>query len=86
MNHWRAMPIQTGANMNNPEASPPIALARLARLWPNREHESNWLKALLCYVGIHRWHRFDLSCEGLQDDIEFCRWCPRIKVDGKLSN
>jgi hypothetical protein len=64
--------------MNNAEPSLPFPVARLARLWPNREHESNWLKALLCSVGIHRWHRVSLFCQE-QNEIAFCRWCPRIK-------
>ena len=28
----------------------------LARLSPHRTHESNWFKALLCAVGLHRWY------------------------------
>jgi len=28
----------------------------LARLSPHRTHESNWLKALLCALGLHRWY------------------------------
>lgn len=38
------------------------ALARsLAKLWPNRLHESNWFKNLLCYLGLHRWARLNLE-------------------------
>jgi hypothetical protein len=50
-------------------------LAPLGRLWPNREHESNWLKSLLCAVGFHRWHT--LKVDGLAFD--FCRCCPDIR-------
>src|SRR5580700_2913599 len=50
-------------------------LAPLGRLWPNREHESNWLKDLICAAGFHRWHT--LRFEGAAFD--FCRWCPEIR-------
>jgi hypothetical protein len=32
-----------------------VSRASLARLWPNRVHESNWLKTLACWLGLHRW-------------------------------
>jgi hypothetical protein len=35
--------------------------AMLRRLWPNREHESNWLKGLACAVGLHRWHTLNVD-------------------------
>jgi len=69
--------------MNNAEPSPKFPMAGLARLWPNREHESNWLKALLCSLGLHRWHKVTQCCDG-QNEIEFCRWCPKIMVDGAI--
>lgn len=52
----------------------------LARLWPNRVHESNWLKSLACRMGIHHWH--DMKFEGFaQDDtVRFCRWCAKLKI------
>jgi hypothetical protein len=50
-------------------------LAPLGRLWPNRQHESNWLKSLICALGFHRLHtlKFDGSA------FDFCRWCPEIR-------
>ena len=33
-----------------------IPVEALRRLWPNRQHESNWLKNLLCRFGMHRWY------------------------------
>ena len=54
-------------------------LTELRRLWPNREHESNWLKALLCSLGIHRWHTLTLDMEPSGSCYDFCRWCPEIR-------
>jgi hypothetical protein len=56
-------------------------LESLAKLWPHRTHESNWLKQAFCALGLHRWYRVDVN--GSQSTIEtsFCRWCPKVKVD-----
>lgn len=72
--------------MNNPQWSFPISVERLARLWPNREHESNWLKALCCRLGRHRWHVVTLEVGDLRKNVEFCRWCPKMKVGGEVFN
>lgn len=50
-------------------------LAPLGKLWPNREHESNWLKGLICAVGFHRWHTLKVG----NTTFDFCRWCPEIR-------
>jgi len=34
--------------------------ARVAKLWPHREHESNNVLSLLCRIGLHRWRRLDV--------------------------
>ena len=52
-----------------------------ARLWPNREHESNALASLLCRAGLHRWKRLDLSQLFPGKDILHCFWCSRVKVN-----
>ncbi|HLW97589.1 MAG TPA: hypothetical protein VKR82_03005 [Candidatus Acidoferrales bacterium] len=49
----------------------------LERLWPNREHESNWLKNLACTVGLHRWHDVKLDSGTV---ARYCRWCSTVKV------
>ena len=55
----------------------------LAKLSPHREHESNWLKSLLCRIGLHRWYRVDLDrCVPLE--LSLCRWCPKVKMKGAL--
>jgi len=59
--------------MPDPEAMSEVLIASLARLWPNREHESSWLKNLLCSLGIHRWQELDISRLVPNDKATFCR-------------
>jgi hypothetical protein len=58
----------------------------LSRLSPHRTHESNWLKALLCALGLHRWYSPTLTALVPQQGIRFCRWCPAVKVPRHDSN
>ena len=60
-------------------ASGAISPEMLARLWPNRVHESNWLKNLACRMGLHRWQemKFEGFAEG--NAVRFCRWCAKVK-------
>ena len=51
----------------------------LQRLWPNREHESNWLKALFCLLGLHPWHTLTLKVASEPAAFDFCRWCPEVR-------
>lgn len=55
----------------------------LMKLWPNRTHESNWLKDLACKLGSHRWHQMTLNDakSGLRIDCTFCRSCTEVKVN-----
>ena len=69
------------------ERSPDVSLiASLARLWPNREHESNAVAGLLCRVGIHYWRRLDTSQLAPGRDVRFCFWCSKIELDGVIHN
>jgi hypothetical protein len=54
--------------------------AALAKLWPNRTHESNWLKATLCALGLHRWHPLEITHANTTIECTFCRWCPKVKT------
>jgi hypothetical protein len=63
----------------------PEALRALGRLWPNREHESNWLKALFCALGFHRWHTLSIEVSTTSSQFDFCRWCPEIKPQATVS-
>ena len=59
----------------------------LAKLWPNRLHESNAFKNLFCRIGLHRWARVCLGtllAEG--KDVRYCRWCSAVKIDGEIYN
>jgi hypothetical protein len=56
-----------------------ISPESLARLWANRVHESNWLKSLACWLGLHRW--YEMRLEGLvpASAVQFCRWRPKVQ-------
>jgi hypothetical protein len=56
----------------------------LAKLWPNRLHESNALKNMLCGVGLHRWAQLDLRELAQGKDVRFCHWCSDLKIDGEI--
>ena len=64
----------------------PEALGALRRMWPNREHESNWLKAALCSLGFHRWHTLTLDGSSQPRTFDFCRWCPRPNDRKKMTH
>ena len=60
-------------------------LARsLARLCPNREHESSAVTGLLCRAGIHYWRQLDLTDIATDRSVRFCFWCWDIKIDGVI--
>ena len=50
--------------MKSPEkSSDDIELAvRVAKLWPNREHEASSPLGLLCRLGLHRWASAEPVC------------------------
>jgi hypothetical protein len=58
--------------------------ASLAKLWPNRLHESNALKNMFCRAGLHRWAQLDLQELAQGKDVEFCRWCADVKIEGEI--
>ena len=57
---------------------------RVAKLWPNREHEASSPLGLLCRLGLHRWRRLNLSVIAPNRKIVHCFWCSKVKVDGKV--
>jgi hypothetical protein len=60
-----------------------ILAKSLARLWPNRMHESSFLKNLFCHVRLHRWAQLPLhQLVPGQRRVRFCRWCSKIEVNG----
>ena len=54
----------------------------LAKLWPHRLHESNWLKNFFCWMRLHRWAQLDLRDQAQGREVWFCRWCEKIKIAG----
>jgi len=55
--------------------------AALAKLWPNRTHESNWMKEVLCRLTLHRWHRVDVpGPQSTNVTADFCRRCTAIRL------
>jgi hypothetical protein len=63
-------------------------LRKLQRLWPNRTHESNWLKDAICAMGFHRWYALEASDRDATLKCSFCRWCAKLRVldAGRSSN
>jgi len=75
--------LRTDRRMSAGSDNPPSresAEEALARLSPHRTHESNWFKALLCAVGLHRWYCPNLTDLVPQPGIRFCRWCPAVRL------
>jgi hypothetical protein len=68
----------------NPILSDAALAEALAKLAPNRMHESSWLKNLLCGVGLHRWYRPNLGIPVSLREVGVCRWCPKVKVRGVI--
>ena len=70
----------------SPSILPPPAdselVASLAKLWPHPEHESNSIKNLFCFVGLHRWRQLDLSELYPEREVRYCFWCSKIRIDG----
>ena len=56
----------------------------LKRLWPNREHESNWFMQLFCRLGFHYWSELNLATVMPKREVRFCFWCPALKIDGVI--
>lgn len=75
------LPVSSAISQHFSDAALAEALAKLA---PNRVHESSWLKNLLCSLGLHRWHYPNLGGSIPPREVRVCRWCPKVKVRGVL--
>ena len=69
----------TGTPSNDAELA-----ASLAKLWPHRWHESNWLKNLFCHFGLHHWKQLYLDELVPEREVRFCYWCTKVKLDGVI--
>jgi hypothetical protein len=58
----------------------------LAKLWPNREHESNAIKNLFCSFGLHRWRQLDLEELVPDKEVHYCFWCSKVRIDKVIYN
>jgi len=58
--------------------------ARVAKLWPHREHEASSVLGLLCRAGVHRWRRLDLATLVPNREVLHCFWCSKVKIDGVI--
>jgi hypothetical protein len=68
-----------------PTSSGDAALAAsLAKLWPHRWHESNWLKNLFCQCGLHNWKQLYLDELLPKREVRFCYWCTKVRLDGVI--
>jgi hypothetical protein len=71
------------ADASASQASSDAALAsRLARLWPNREHEASAVAGILCRLGFHFWRRLDVDEMAPDRKVRFCFWCSKVSIDG----
>jgi hypothetical protein len=72
--------------MNSPvsTASDSELAARVAKLWPHREHEASSVLGLLCRAGLHRWRRLDLVILIPNREVLHCFWCSKVKIDGVI--
>jgi len=52
----------------------------LKRFWPNRTHESSIFKDAICALGVHRWHRIEVTAVSPPLQCNYCRWCSEIRV------
>jgi hypothetical protein len=67
--------------MNQADA---LLAASLKKLWPHRQHESNWLKNLFCQFGMHRWRELNLGDLVREKEVRYCFWCSQVRVNGVI--
>jgi hypothetical protein len=77
----KTMAVSSATAQHSSDAALAESLAKLA---PNRVHESSWFKDLLCSLGMHRWHYPNLGNSFPPKEVRVCRWCPKVKVRGVL--
>ena len=62
--HEVAVKISPRASTTGTPSNDAELAASLAKLWPHRWHESNWLKNLFCHFGLHNWQQLYLDEAG----------------------
>ena len=72
----------TSTQSSFPEGPDANLAIRVAKLWPHRKHESNWLKGLFCALGGHQWRSLNLAELVPGKKIQHCFWCSKVRIDG----
>lgn len=76
--------MSMSASVPNPNGSDADVAARVAKLWPHRQHESNAFKAFFCAFGAHRWRSLHLAELYPGKTIHHCFWCSIVRIDGVI--
>jgi len=68
------------SSLQKPSSDAALATS-LAKLWPNREHESNAIKNLCCSFRLHRWRQLNLDELACNKEVHYCFWCSKVRID-----
>jgi thiamine biosynthesis protein ThiS len=82
--HFVGGGFQPSSSASFPALPADLSPEALARLSPNRVHESNWLMSLLCRLGLHRWYFLNLGSSIPAHEVALCRWCSKVKIHGVI--
>jgi len=76
-----SQPLQESPAINSDAA----LATSLKKWWPHREHESNSVKAFLCFCHMHRWRELKIQ-QFLPPgkEVQFCHWCSKIRINGSI--
>jgi len=74
---------QPPSGLATPSSDAELA-AWLAKLWPHRWHESNWLKNVFCQFHLHNWKQLHLEELLPAREVRFCYWCSKVELDGSI--
>lgn len=75
--------MATGGETQPRSAHFALTAESFASLSPHRLHESNWLKNLLCSLGLHRGYLVQWDGSVPAKAVRFCRWCPKVELPGR---
>jgi len=68
---------QRSSNRRNEQK---ISSESLARFWPNRVHESNWLENLACQIGLHPWFDLELGNSSAKQVLGSATGVPKLNI------
>jgi hypothetical protein len=70
------VPPPTSCNLELTEA--------LARRSTQRWQDSVWFKNVLCLIGLHRWVQMNLGRMLPRNEVRYCRWCEKVRVNASI--